>query len=144
MNVLKVEFKSALLNLAFEAGLKEGMEMSFSIENASFEEDQLVSKKHVEEFLFSEEALLHVSNLNTLLFEMEESLPERERRAYWLGFIYGKDLAQGNYMFQVKNPSDEDHYQEWNMEEKKLITFYMEADQEVLDLSAMKFTAVSF
>lgn len=144
MNVLKVEFKSAILNLAFEAGLKEGMESSFSIENGSFEEDQFDSKKHVESFLFSEEALLHVSNLHTLLFQLEESLPERERRAYWLGFVYGKDLAQGNYMFQVKNPSDEDHYQEWGQEEKKLITLYMESDQEVLDLPLMTFTAVSF
>lgn len=144
MNVLKVEFKSALLNLAFEAGLKEGMEMSFSAENGVLPVDQLVSKKEVEKFLFSEEALLHVSNLHTLLFQLEESLPERERRAYWLGFVYGKDLAQGNYMFQVKNPSDEDHYQEWGQEEKKLITLYMESDQGVLDLPLMKFTAVSF
>lgn len=144
MNVLKVEFKSALLNLAFEAGLKEGMEMPFSSENGVLPVDQLVSKKEVEKFLFSEEALLHVSNLHTLLFQLEESLPERERRAYWLGFVYGKDLAQGNYMFQVKNPSDEDHYQEWGQEEKKLITLYMESDQGVLDLPLMKFTAVSF
>lgn len=144
MNVLKVEFKSALLNLAFEAGLKEGMEMPFSAENGVLPIDQLESKKEVEKFLFSEEALLHVSNLHTLLFQLEESLPERERRAYWLGFVYGKDLAQGNYMFQVKSPSEDDHYQEWGTEEKKLITLYMEADQGFLDLPLMTFTAVSF
>lgn len=137
---MKITFKSALLNFALEKGIQEGFNalQDFDL----FEEDQQMSKKEVRNVLFGEEKYVHAKDFQKVLFSTP-SLPELERKAFFVGFYIGFTFKKGNQLFVMAQPTEDDFYEEWDAsgeKENEIAKIFVYPEEEVLETELFTLT----
>lgn len=108
---MKITFKSALLNFALEKGIQEGFNALYDFD--LIQKDQQESKQEVRNVLFGEEKYVHAKDFSRVLFS-SPSLPELERKAFFIGFYMGLCFKKGNRLFVMAEPTEDDFYPEWD------------------------------